>query len=232
MKRAAGSEMMDAPDADPAQLEQSLGDIRAVNRWLGATRELLWTLGRSMARHPRTEYALLDVATGSADIPLAVAEWAERRGIRARIVATDFHAETVQHARRRVHGHPRITAEMADARRLPYADGSFDYALLCTAFHHFDPEEAVAVLAELGRVSRIGVVVTDLRRGLPGLVGAWLLARTIWRGHPMTRHDGPLSVRRSYTAREARELAIRAGLPGVRTFGLTPIRWTMLSERA
>lgn len=231
MKRISGSELMDAPDADPAHLEQSLGDIRAVNRWLGATSALLRTLGRSMARHPREEYRVLDVATGSADIPLALAEWAGKRGVRTRVVATDFHGETVEHARRRTAGHPNITVECADGRRLPYADDEFDYALLCTALHHFDPDDAVAVLRELGRVARIGVVISDLRRGVPGLIGAWLLSETVWRRHPMTRHDGPLSVRRSYTPGEARELAARAGLSRVRTFGLTPIRWTLLSER-
>jgi hypothetical protein len=42
--------------------------------------------------------------------------------------------------------------------------------------------------------------------------GARLLAATWWRRNRLTRHDGPLSVLRSFTRAELQQLAVRAGL--------------------
>jgi SAM-dependent methyltransferase len=46
-----------------------------------------------------------------------------------------------------------------DARQLPYADASFDAAVAICVFHHIDPGDRDAVVAELGRVVRPGGVV-------------------------------------------------------------------------
>ncbi|HET7274893.1 MAG TPA: hypothetical protein VFI91_06915, partial [Longimicrobiaceae bacterium] len=59
-------------------------------------------------------------------------------------------------------------------------------------------------------------IVSDLRRSLAGLAGARLLASTVWGAHPVTRHDGPLSVRRAFTPAELAGLADAAGWPNAR----------------
>ena len=216
LARAAGSELMDDPDQAGEELAHSLTDLRGVNRWLGGTRSVL-KLMRSMTRGQTSGMIrVLDVATGGADIPLALAAWARARGLRPRIAATDFHAGTLAVARRSVAADPDIIVLIADARALPFADDSFDFSLCCTALHHFDEDDAVRVLRELARVAESGVIVTDLRRSRAGLLGARVLAATVWRRHPVTRHDGPLSVRRAYTAVELLELARAAGWRGAR----------------
>jgi SAM-dependent methyltransferase len=225
LPRATGVERMDAADVDPRELSRSLADLRGVNRWLGGTRVVLHHLARLVARHPRPEYRVLDVATGSADIPLAVAAWGRRRGVRIRVVATDAHPATLAEARARVAADPDVTAEPADALALPFEDGAFDFALCSTALHHFDTrDECVRVLRELHRVARLGGVVNDLRRSRAALLGAHLLAATFWRNHPITRYDGPLSVRRAFTPAELRELADAAGLRGATAHAHVPWR--------
>lgn len=210
--RASGAERMDAPGVDPAELSRSLDDIRAVNRWLGGTRVVLRDLDRLLRPRPTERVRILDVATGSADIPLAVARWARERGIPVEVRATDVHLGTLEVARQRVAADPDVRVEAADALALPYADGTFHVALCCTALHHFDTPDAVRVLRELRRVASLGVIVSDLRRSRPGWLGARLLAATVWRRNPVTRHDGPLSVRRSFTPAELREVARAAGV--------------------
>ena len=233
LPRAAGAERMDEPDQDPAELVRSLADLREVNRWLGGTRVVLGRLGGLVERHPRPAYRVLDVATGSADVPLAVVAWGRRRGIAIEVVATDLHAGTLAEARRRTTGEDRVAVERSDARELPYADGAFDLALCSTALHHFDARgDLLRVLGELRRVARIGGVVNDLRRSRPALLGARLLAATRWRGHPVTRHDGPLSVRRAFTPEELRGLAAEAGLPGARVTTHLPFRVALTWEEA
>jgi hypothetical protein len=54
-------------------------------------------------------------------------------------------------------------------------------------------------------------VVNDLVRSRPGFLGAQLLGALL-SDNPLTRHDGPASVRRAYTRAELRDLARAAGL--------------------
>ena len=61
-------------------------------------------------------------------------------------------------------------------------------------------------------------VVNDVVRWWPGYWGAWLLSRLFSR-NPLTRYDGPLSVRKAYTRGEMAELVARAGLRPVAWHG-------------
>jgi ubiquinone/menaquinone biosynthesis C-methylase UbiE len=233
LPRASGAELMDEPGQDPRELARGLADLRRVNRWLGGTRIALARLAALAGRHPRPAYTLLDVATGSADIPLAAVRWARRRGTGLRVVATDLHAGTLREARNRVRLEPAISVVPADARALPFRDRAFDLVLCSTALHHFDDRaELLRVLGEMARVARIGVVVSDLRRSRAAFAGARLLAATLWRRHPVTRHDGPLSVRRALTPDELRELAGAAGLESARVRAHAPFRLALVWERA
>lgn len=231
LPRVAGAERMDEPGVDRRELATSLADLRGVNRWLGGTRVVLRHLGRMAAGLGAAEFSVLDVATGSGDIPLEVARWARSRGLRARVVATDAHEGTLALAREHAGRDPDVRVEPANALALPYADGEFDFALCSTALHHFADAEAVRVLRELDRVARRGVVVNDLRRSRPALLGARLLAATVWRTHPVTRHDGPLSVRRAFTPAELGDLARRAEMRGARVYLHPPFRLALVVDR-
>ncbi|HEX6746462.1 MAG TPA: methyltransferase domain-containing protein [Longimicrobium sp.] len=232
LPRMAGAELMDEPAQDRTELAKSLDDLRAVNRWLGGTRVVLHHLADLVARHPREAYRILDVGTGSGDIPLEIARWARGEEVQVHVVATDNHATTLAFAREHTAAEPVVQVEAADALRLPYADGSFDFVLLSTALHHFDDErDCIRVLREMHRVSRIAFVVNDLARSRAALLGARLLAATFWRRHPVTRHDGPLSVRRSFTPDELRALAARAGFANGRVRAHFPFRLSLVVER-
>lgn len=81
--------------------------------------------------------------------------------------------------------------------------------------HHLAPAEAAGCLAAMDRVSRLGFVVNDLVRGRAAWTLVWLATRLFARS-AMSRHDGPLSVRRSYSSAEVADLCARAGVAGVR----------------
>lgn len=231
LPRAAGAELMDEPEVDRGELDRSLRDLRGVNRWLGGTRVVLRHLPGMIARLGAEECTVLDVGTGSGDIPLQVARWARGRGLRTRITATDLHPRTLALAREHTAPDPDVTVEAADALALPYPDGAFDFALCSTALHHFEGDQPARVLRELDRVARCGVIVNDLARSRAALLGARLLAATVWRTHPVTRHDGPLSVRRSFTPAELRELARAAGIRGARAYAHFPFRLALVVDR-
>jgi ubiquinone/menaquinone biosynthesis C-methylase UbiE len=127
------------------------------------------------------------------------------------VTGIDIHPDIAALAVQRTQACPAVRIERGDGRCLPYADGSFDLSLCNLALHHLDDEGAIRMMGEMRRVSRIGWIVTDLERHPAAYGAARLLAKLVWRS-PVTRHDGPLSVQRSYTAREAGELLRRAGI--------------------
>lgn len=205
---------MDADEVDSVELARSLADLRRVNQWLGGTRVALQAMA-PLLQGARGEVTVLDVATGSGDIPLALVRWARTEGIACRVLATDLHPVTLSLAREHTAGESQVRVTAADALDLPYDDGAFRVAMCHTALHHFEPELAVRVMRELYRVASQGVVVTDLLRSRIGIFVASALAATAWRRHPITRHDGPVSVRAAYTAREVRDMASAAGMKNI-----------------
>lgn len=211
-RRTRTPEMMDDPDVEPEALEESLRFIRMVNRRLGGTGALVGRLKRWAAGwDPTATIRLIDLGTGSADIPLAVSRWARRAGHRVRITAVDAHPATLSVARRLTAGCDDIEVVEADARLLMerYDPGSFDYAHAGMFLHHLEDIEVLTVLRIMDRLSTRGIVWNDLVRGAP-----WRLAvRLLTAGRaPMIRHDGRASVAAGFTRREALDLARRAGL--------------------
>lgn len=222
------TEYLDEPVQDAAELEASLDDVASVNRWLGGRRALLRHLAELV---PATRsMTILDGGTGSGDLPRAIVGWARRRGVGVRIIASDLHEQTLGIARERLADSPEISLARADVRRLPFADRSFDLALLSLTLHHLEGDDQVVALRELGRVARRGVLVGELERGWPGYLGARLLAATIWRSNRLTRHDGPLSVRRAFTPNELLALAGAAGLPHARVYRHPVFRLVLVAD--
>ncbi|HYI16082.1 MAG TPA: class I SAM-dependent methyltransferase, partial [Thermomicrobiales bacterium] len=99
-------------------LRGNLHDIRRANRWFGGASAVLTTLAPLLrAQDAATPLSVLDVATGSADIPIALADWAMREGRQVRIVATDLQPDVLRVARAAVES-TDITVEQADALNL------------------------------------------------------------------------------------------------------------------
>jgi len=204
---AQAEELLDQPGHEPGELARSLEHVAQVNRFLGGNRSVL----RAVRRAIPDGGTVLDVGTGSADLPRALVRWSRRAGVPMRVAATDVHPQTLAIARAACASYKEITVEPADALALPYANGQFDVALLCLTLHHFSDAEQRTVLGELARVARKAIIVSELERGWMNYLGARLLAATWWRRNAITRHDGPLSVLRAFTATELARIASNAG---------------------
>jgi ubiquinone/menaquinone biosynthesis C-methylase UbiE len=210
------TELLDGPLDEPATLDGNLRDLRRINRWLGGV-ALSAAAIEALAAH-RAELTLLDVGTGGADIPAALVRLARTRHRRLHAVGIDSRPEILAAALRVRAGaatEDAVELHVGDGRRLGYAERSFDVVHASLVLHHLDPPGAVDLLREMGRVTRLGVVINDLDRTRVGLVGAWLLSH-LFTGNRYTRHDAPLSVRRAYRPQEAAALLHAAGLQPVR----------------
>src|SRR5262249_30330080 len=135
-REAERIELMDRLDAPPAELTQSLVDITRLNR-IGATEAILREVAPFLARlEVGATLRILDVGTGAADIPLALARWARQRGQRLRVVALEFHPTILAYAARAVRESPDIRLVGGDALKEPIRPGSVDLALCSLMLHH------------------------------------------------------------------------------------------------
>lgn len=200
-------ELMDRPQPVTPELEADLENLRRLNQYFGShqlVRHFLW-----LWLKPGRCYRILDLATGSADIPRMIADWARRRNIAVRIEAVDFNESTLEIARRRSGKHPEIEFVRDDIRQFSRKQ-TYDLVCCSLALHHFSEEDAVRVLRRMRRLSHDKVLVADLERSPLTSASVWLLTRTLFR-EPMTRHDARLSARSAFSFSELRALAIQAG---------------------
>lgn len=208
-------ELLDSTNGvDEHDLQTTLRDIRRANIFGLGTWVIKHHLEKLVTGHAG-KLSVLDVATGSGDIPEELFRWAGKRGIDLTVVLTDISSEILGVARKRIN---RVgfgagaSFAVCDAGKLPFPDASFDVVVCSLAFHHLNVTQAKAALGEMARLARLGFIVNDVYRSQ----GAWYLARLLVHlttTNHLTRHDGPASVLRSFTPRELRRMAAEAGVP-------------------
>jgi len=214
-QRRREAEWMDSPGADPIALEKSLRFIRAVNLLLGYSRATICHLDQ-LAREitPGSTISILDVATGSGDIPEAILRWADRRGILVRVVAIDLHEATLNTAAKSCND-GRLRFARADATNLPFEDRAFDFVLTGMFLHHLDQPVAVQVLREMDRVARSGLIAADLLRSRRAYF--WIVLFTLF-ANPMVKHDARVSVSGAFSRQELLAICDSASLNYLKAF--------------
>lgn len=209
--RVDHDELLDEHDAPRAEMERSLRDLRLINWYFGGVR-----IYRSLVRRFRPLQSIVDIGAGTADLLESVANVPLRVGV-------DFKIDHLLYLRDRTQVH----AVVADAARLPFRSDSVDLLTSSHFFHHFDGDENVVLLNEALRVARRGVAVNDTRRHYVPLLFMQLVGALRLIG-PITRHDGPASVRRGYTIGEAKEVAAKTSALKAKVIRAFPWRFAIL----
>ena len=198
---------MDLPQPVTPELESDLRNIRQLNRYFGSYALIEHFLRRWI--RPGAQLRVLDLATGSGDIPRLVIDHARKVGATVVVDAIDQQESTLKIARDLSATYPEIDFKTADV--LNFNDAAkYDIVLCSLALHHFSDDAAVQLLRRCRELSRRYVLVSDLRRGPLATIGAYLLTAFIFRDS-MTRTDARLSAARAFSFPEFRSLAERAG---------------------
>lgn len=204
--RRRGVELLDQRDADPAVALRSLADIRCCNQIFGGTSAVLAEIAPEVraARARGQSLTVLDVGTGLGDIPERVRRVGCRMGVEVVTLGVEFSAALAAAAR------PASGPAVAgDALALPFASDSVDVVTCSQLLHHFEERDAMRLLEELERVARRLVIVAEIRRSRTAAAGLWLVS-WILRFHPVSRHDGVVSVMRGFRRHELAAAVERA----------------------
>lgn len=203
---------MDDVDLDVATYTRVLTDLAEVNRWTFAARPTLDFVKRAVGE--RKSFTLLDVGFGNGDLLRAIARWAEKRGIAARLTGVDLNPKSGRVAWSATPD--RFDIEYLTGNYLDHIDtaersGGFDVIVSSLVAHHMTRDELILFLRTMERHAHLGWQINDLHRHRFAYLGFPLLARLMgW--HRIVREDGQLSIARSFRPQEWPPILAEAGI--------------------
>jgi ubiquinone/menaquinone biosynthesis C-methylase UbiE len=195
-------------------------DHSTVNRVFVADFVAVWNAGKP----------ILDVGTGTAQIPIELC----RKAPTAQVKGIDLaeHMLSVGHDNVRCAAFTgRIRLERVDAKRMPYAAGSFAAVISNSIVHHI-PEPA-AVLAEMVRVVRPGgnLFVRDLLRPGDDATLEHLVAAYAGAANTHQQQMFRDSLHAALNLEEIRELVSSVGFEPATVRQTTDRHWTWSARR-
>lgn len=224
-------EMMDQPGLPKEAHRHALDGLARLNRWTGVARSMYAYLKRAAIANSARPLRILDIASGSGDLPVAWARLGKRDGLKLEITTLDISEFAVETQDRLANQHGvSLTALQRDCLTNPLPDG-FDVVTNSLFFHHLDEADVQRLVAEMTRVAQSRVVVCDLERSRINLglvaIGARLLSRS-----PIVHNDASLSVRGAFTRDELQALCASATSATVCVRRVVPCRMMLTIDRS
>jgi 2-polyprenyl-3-methyl-5-hydroxy-6-metoxy-1,4-benzoquinol methylase len=209
---------MDDPSLDPAVYDEVLKGLGRVNSWTFAARPTLSFLARGT--RGREAFSLLDVGSGEGGMLRAIAKWALKRGLDARLTGIDLNPKSEAVARAMTPAAAPIAYRTGDYREV----GRFDFVVSSLVAHHMTDVQLRDFLRWMEANTDRGWFVNDLHRHRFAYFGFPLLA-TLLGVHRIVRQDGRLSIARSFRPGDWRRILEDAGVTeGVKVRRYFPFR--------
>jgi len=213
-QRSNRLEHIDTGNYTAEEYESCIGELQFVNRWMGDAHSLKVTLLREVEAQGLKNFSVLDVGAGSGELLRVAATWARQNNRQLRAVGLELNERMAESINEESDRFDEITSVRGDALKLPFLDAQFDYVICSLFTHHFLDDQVVQILREMSRVARRRIFIIDLNRHPV----AYLLYTTLGKlvlHNRLLRHDGALSILRSFKVKELVELGHRAGLRDV-----------------
>ncbi|BBZ37881.1 methyltransferase domain-containing protein [Mycobacterium conspicuum] len=206
--RSTLPEELDSDTTDPVTYQRVLSELAVCNRMTLTHRPTLRWLGR--ATTGMTEFSVLDVGHGDGDLLRAIARWADRRGLKAKLSGIDLNPRSSAAAR----------AATPSWMQIDYQTGCVfsylppepvDFIVSSQVAHHFTDEQVVDFVAWLEQNATRGWHIADLQRHAMAYYAFPVLCRVMgW--HRIIRRDGAISIARSFRREDWESYLREAGV--------------------
>ncbi len=223
-------EHLDTGNYTAEEYEDCIGELQFVNRWMGDAHALKQTLLKEIEENDVTDFSLLDVGAGSGELLRVTANWTRSTARHLLAVGLELNERSARAILEESETFSDISSVRGDALQLPFADAQFDYVMCSLFTHHFVDEQVIHILREMSRVARRRIFVIDLHRDPVPYFFYTTLGKLVLKNR-LIRHDGALSILRSFKADEFFRLGEAAGLRNVRVEHHFPARLVLSGGR-
>ena len=216
-RRSTATEWMDTEEVTPSDFAACLADLATVNTVTLARLPTVAFMRRIARRHPGRTIRVLDVGCGEGDMLRRLQRWSVRAGVSLELTGLDLNPLGNEAARAATP--PAMNIEYRTADVFGAGLGDYDVILSSLFTHHLTDTQVAAFLHVMETHARLGWLINDLHRHPLAYHGFRALSAAAgW--HRFVRHDGPVSVARSFVRADWERLLHRALLSRVAT-----IRW-------
>ena len=223
-QRSREKEIMDDLDCSGPVLEQTLRELKTINRLLGGNGVTNRGLSEIVQRFPQDHYSLVDLGCGGGDMIAVMQAWASKKNIPIQFIGADANANTIALAKERQKALSEVHWQVANVFDSTFLEQQVDIAT-CTLFtHHFTDEELVQLFQGLKRKVRLAIVINDLHRHPLAYYSIKWLTRWFSKS-PMVQNDAALSVLRSFRRNDWESIFKQAGLSQVHIRWRWAFRW-------
>lgn len=228
-QRSSELELLDTGEYTPEEYEGCLRELRRINRWLGDRNALEETLLREIKRENIKQFSVLDVGAGSGELLRVIAKFARKTERKSSLCGLELNLRSAQAILEESKNFAEISSIRGNALGLPFADNSYDYVICSLFTHHFGDEKVVEIFREMRRVARRRIFAIDLHRD-PTAYFFYTTIGKIFLHNRLVRHDGALSILRSFVPDELERLGKKAGLENVFVTKHFPARLTLQGD--
>ena len=223
-QRSREKEIMDDLNCSGPVLEQTLRELKTINRWLGGNKVTTQGLTEVVQRFPQEQYSVVDLGCGGGDMLAVMQDWAQQEQVSMQLIGADANAHTIALAQQRQQKLQDIRWQVANVFDPAFFEEQVDIAT-CTLFtHHFTDEELVALFQGLKQKVRLAIVINDLHRHPLAYYSIKWLTRWFSKS-PMVQNDAALSVLRSFRRNDWESIFKQAGLTEVHIRWRWAFRW-------
>ena len=221
--RSPETEMMDAPDVTAADFAACLRDLATVNTvTLARPPTLRWLAEACGALAPGAGFTLVDVGYGEGDMLRAIHAQATAAGFRPRLIGIDLNPLSARAAEAATGPALGIDFRTGDVFDFD-PDEPIDFIVSSLVTHHLTDRQVGRFLMWMEARATRGWFVNDLRRHWFAFHGFRALA-AVMRWHRFVRHDGPVSIARSFVPDDWTRALAAAGIGGAAVRKVFPFR--------
>ena len=191
------------------EFRDCLRDLEKVNRTVGSYRPTLRWL-EQFSTPGDASLHIVDVGCGGGDMLRRIETWSRTQGVKVRLTGIDLNPFAAHAAREFTLGESEIEWLTGDA--FSYQPSiAIDLVISSLFTHHLQDAEIVRFIAWMEQTARRGWFINDLHREKMPYYGFTALA-WVMRWHRFVRHDGPVSIRRSFRRADWERYCSMAGL--------------------
>ena len=212
IKRSHEPEIMDDLKMEGAVLASTLRQIAMVNKWLGGSALILGGIKKIIKKDKDLKVLkIADFGCGGGEILREIAIWARKNKIKTELIGYDANAYTIAFAKEQSAEYPEIKYEQSDIFEFEAIQNQYDITLCSLFLHHFNDEEILLIIKKLYTASSKALLINDLQRSVLAYY-LFNLVTFVLNASNMVRHDGLLSIKKSFRKNELKSFATEASV--------------------